>query len=424
MGEPAGGAPVVIAARRTPIAVRGGRLEQTGVDALAAVAVQAVVEDARTLWGGESPDPVLISDVVLGNCMGPGGNLGRIAALGAGLGEPVPGMMVDRQCASGLAAILTGAALASSPVRSQAGEASGAPGVGPVPLVVAGGAESASTAPPRLGPDGMPYARAPFAPSGFADPDMAVMAQRIATKRRISRHRQDAYAVRSHRLAWQAAQTGAFDVECVPVPVGDDVVTRDEGPRARMERLVGRARPLFSAETGDENAGESSHLQYAVTGANSSRNTDGAAAVVLTPAAHRGTAAGLELVGSVTVGVDPALPGLGPVPAVQRLLDSTGVALAEVAAIELVEAFACQALAVLDDLGLTGDHFSDGVDPRVNAEGGALALGHPWGGSAAVSVVRLFTRLVRAGAPEGTLGLATVAAGGGLGVAALFRVVR
>lgn len=121
------------------------------------------------------------------------------------------------------------------------------------------------------------------------------------------------------------------------------------------------------------------------------------------------------------MGCDPARPGLGPVAAVRSLLADTGAGLAGIAAVEIVEAFAAQALASLTRLGLAD---GDEVDPRVCAGGGALALGHPWGATAAVSVVRLFTRLVRSGAPAGTLGLATAAVGGGIGVAALFEVVR
>ena len=119
--------------------------------------------------------------------------------------------------------------------------------------------------------------------------------------------------------------------------------------------------------------------------------------------------------------VERATPGLGPVFAIESLLERTGVSLDDVAAFELVEAFAAQTLAVLDAVGLAS---AEGVDDRVCSDGGALALGHPWAASGAVSVVRLFSRLVRAGAPAGTLGLASAAIGGGMGIAALFRVVR
>lgn len=159
-----------------------------------------------------------------------------------------------------------------------------------------------------------------------------------------------------------------------------------------------------------------------VTAGNSSPISDGAAVVALTSERLRARAGlpGLRLRGGAVVGCDPALPGWGPVPAVRRLLGRTGVSMEQIAAVEIVEAFAAQTLAVTDALGLD----PLGADrQRVCADGGALALGHPWGASGAVVVTRLFTRLVRSGAPPGTLGLATAAVGGGLGVAALFEVV-
>ncbi|GIF48367.1 acetyl-CoA C-acetyltransferase [Asanoa ferruginea] len=369
--------PVVVAARRTPITVKGGGLAHRTAAELAAPVIRACLDDA----GSAGP----VGDVVLGNTMGPGGNIARVAALAAGLGVEVPGMTIDRQCGSGLAAIIT----AAEAVRAGDGR-----------LRIAGGVESCSTAPTRIA-DGVAYRRAPFAPPGHADPDMVRAAQDLAVLDGIGRERQDAYAARSHRLAVATRERGGFAGEIVPVAG----VTVDSGPRARVPALLDRFPPLFPDAGGTLTAG------------NSCRDSDGAAAVAIVPAG----VPGLAIIATATVGCDPALPGLGPVAAVETLLKNAGRDLAEVAAIELVEAFAAQALASLTRLGLAAD---DDVDPRVCADGGALALGHPWGASAAVSVVRLFSRLVRAGAPAGTLGLATAAVGGGLGVAALFEVVR
>ncbi|MDG4821114.1 thiolase family protein [Asanoa sp. WMMD1127] len=365
---------VVVAARRTPIAAKGGALAHLTAAELAAPVIRACVDDA----------PGDVADVVLGNCMGPGGNIARVAALAADLDTAVPGMTIDRQCGSGLAAIITAAqAIQAGDHRPR----------------IAGGVESCSTAPTRIA-DGRPYARAPFAPPGHPDPDMVRAAQDLAVHDTIDRARQDAYAARSHRRAVHTRDSGGFRAELVPL--GD--VAADTGPRARVPGMLDRFPPLFPAHGGTLTAG------------NSCRDSDGAAAVMLAPGGP-----GLALVAAATVGCDPALPGLGPVPAVERLLREAGTTLDDVAAIEIVEAFAAQALAALTRLGL-----ADGtdVDARVCADGGALALGHPWGASAAVSVVRLFSRLVRGGAPAGTLGLATAAVGGGLGVAALFQVVR
>jgi acetyl-CoA C-acetyltransferase len=373
---------VIVAARRTPIATRGGRLSQHPVDALAAAAIRAAVDDAEASVGHRLP----VADVVIGNCMGPGGNTARVAALAAGLDLTVPGMTIDRQCGSGLSAILTAAAMV------RAGDAQ---------AVVAGGAESASTAPVRM-MDGRPYERAAFAPAGHLDPDMIPAAEALGQRFGISRDEQDAYALRSHRAAERAIREGPFAEELVAV----GATTADDGPSAALDRMLRRFPPLAGG---------------AVTAGNSSRVSDGAAAVVVVEDAVRASAPGLRLVATATVGCDPALPGIGPVPAVERVLDLAGISLDEVAAIEIVEAFAAQTLAVLESLGLHGE---GRTDPRVCADGGALALGHPWGASGAVSVVRLFSRLVREGAPTGSLGLATAAVGGGMGVAALFEVVR
>ncbi len=381
--------PVVVAARRTPIATKGTRLAHVTAERLAAPVIQACAKDA-TRDTGARPS---IGDVILGNCMGPGGNIARLAGLAAGIDVTVPGMTIDRQCGSGLSAIITAAAA----IRA-----------GDDRMQIAGGVESASTAPTRIS-DGVAYSRAPFAPIGFPDPEMGPAAQAVAMRYGIDRRRQDDYAARSHRFALAAQRLGRFDDEIVEI----DGVRLDDGPRVGMPAMLNRFSPLFAGADGGADG--------TVTAGNSCRISDGAAAVAIVPDGSRGTAPGLALVAMATVGCDPALPGIGPVAAITRALADAGVTLADVAALEIVEAFSAQTLAVLQLLGLAGDDF---VDPRVCAQGGALALGHPWGASGAVSVVRLFSRLVRGNAPAGTLGVATAAIGGGMGVAALFEVVR
>lgn len=372
----------VVAARRTPIATRGGRLAQHPVESIAAATIRASVDDAERSVGRE----LAVADVVIGNCMGPGGNTARVAALAAGLDIDVPGMTVDRQCGSGLSAIVTAAATV------RAGDAES---------VIAGGAESASTAPVRM-MEGQSYARAAFTPAGVPDPDMLPAAEELGRRFGITREIQDAYALRSHLAAERAIRDGRFADEIVAV----GAVVGDDGPRSDLERMLSRFPPLADG---------------AVTAGNSCRVSDGAAAVAVVDDALRGSAPGLRLVASATVGCDPSVPGIGPVAAVERVLSLAGASLDEIAAFEIVEAFAAQTLAVLIALGL---HRGGVTDPRVCADGGALALGHPWGASGAVSVVRLFSRLVREGAPAGSRGIATAAVGGGMGVAALFEVVR
>ncbi|OAN30801.1 acetyl-CoA acetyltransferase [Plantibacter sp. H53] len=381
--------PRIVAARRTPIATRGRALAALTVEQLAVPVVRAVHDDATHMLGL----PPVVADVVLGNCMGPGGNPARVAALGAGLGFAVPGLTVDRQCGSGLAAII---------------EASTAISAGDHRPRIAGGVESASTAPTRS-VDGVAYARAPFAPAGWHDPDMTRAAEDLAEHDGISRERQDAYAARSTHRAASAVAAGRFTGELVPL-VG--ATEHDEAPRSGIERLLPRFTPLFS--------------DGSLTAGNTCRVSDGAAAVLVVPGgpgghggpAHGSATPGLAVRAHAVVGCDPALPGIGAAPAILDALERADVDLAQVAAFEIVEAFAAQTLAVLDRLGVAED------DERLCADGGALALGHPWGASGAVAVVRLFSRLVRGGAPAGTIGVAAASVGGGLGVAAVFEVVR
>jgi acetyl-CoA C-acetyltransferase len=373
-------APVVVAARRTPIGTAGRSL--AGVDA-AGLASPVLAVLAHALPG--TP----VAEVVLGNCMGPGGNLARVAALQAGLPVDVPALTVDRQCGSGLAAITTAAAL----VRDSRG------------LVLAGGVESASTAPWRSwppAPGGVPvrYERAPFAPAGMDDPDMGLAADLLAEERGVSRARQDAYAARSHALAHATQQGGGFDAELVTVAG----VRRDERPRPGLtaERLA-RLRPAFRPDG-------------TVTAGNACGINDGAAAVAVVDAhTHRALGLpGLRVLATATAGVAPDRPGLGIVPAVRLALDRAALSLDDIDVLELNEAFAGQVLACCDELG---------VDPdRVCPEGGALALGHPWGASGAVLAVRLFSQLVLGG--RGRYGLAAVAVGGGQGVAMVVERCR
>jgi len=361
--------PVVVAARRTPIGTAGRALAGLDAVALAAPVLAAVVADLT------APD-LHVDDVVLGSSRGPDGALARVAALAAGLGIDVPGVTVDRQCASGLDAVVLAAA------RVQAGHAA---------LVLAGGVESASHA---------PAGRAAFAPIDVGDPDMGVAAETVAAEAGVSRQRQDEYAARSHARALAAQQAGRFDAEMVPV----GGLHRDERARPlTVERLARLPSAFVPGGT--------------VTAGNSCGVSDGAAAVAVVPEwlrAERGWP-GLRVVGVGTAGVDPARCGLGFVPAARQALRRAGADVADVAVAELVEAFAGQVLAGVDAVGL---------DERVVCpDGGALALGHPWGASGAVCVVRLFSRLVRQDGAADGLGLAAVAAGGGQGVALVVRPV-
>ncbi|HET8950902.1 MAG TPA: beta-ketoacyl synthase N-terminal-like domain-containing protein, partial [Solirubrobacteraceae bacterium] len=281
-------APVIVAARRTAIGTAGRGFAGHTVEALAAPVLAAVAEAV-------GPSGLAIDDVVLGNCMGPGGDVARVAALRAGLGVGVPGVTVDRQCGSGLDAVMQAAS------RVRAGDAA---------LVLAGGAESASTAPHRLWPDsGERFTRAPFAPAGFPDPDMGPAADRLAAVRGISRARQDAWAARSHARAAAAQASGVFEAEIVPV----DGIARDDRPRATMDLArLARFAPAFTPASAS-NARDGARRGGTVTAGNSCGFSDGAAAMAVTAEAvarELGLPA-LRVRAAAVAGGDPALPGLG-----------------------------------------------------------------------------------------------------------------
>ncbi|MEU6827937.1 thiolase family protein [Nocardia beijingensis] len=370
--------PVLVAPRRTPIGNAGHGLSDLTTTDLAAPVLRDVLASVR----GAGIDAE-VDDVVLGNCLGPGGDPARVAALCAGLGVHVPGVTVDRQCGSGLDAVMQ----AALRVRSGADE-----------LLLAGGVESASTAPWRFWPpvaDAEPvrYTRAPFAPPGFPDPDMGVAADDLARARGISRERQDAYAARSHTLA------AAADFSAEIVPVGG--VHRDERIRSGMTAArLARLRPSFGVD-GTATAGNSCGI------------SDGAAAMAVTTETIAAGLPALRILGCAVAGSDPAYPGLGPVPAIRKLLRRTGVGVADLGVVEITEAFASVVLAVADELGLD--------ESTICPQGGAIAMGHPWGASGAILLVRLASQMLCADGPA--LGLAACAIGGGQGIAVLVERV-
>jgi acetyl-CoA C-acetyltransferase len=386
--------PVIIAARRTPIGRLGGSLRHLSVDALAAPVLNALVAD-----GGIAAEEV--DDVILGNAAGPGGNPARLSALVAGFPLEVPGLTIDRQCGSGLEAINLAARL----IEAGAGD-----------VYIAGGVESASTAPWRLERPSslyrMPrlYERARFAPDSIGDPDMGVAAEDVARHHGVSRERQDRYALGSHLKAVAAQRSGRFDDEIVPVSdQAAGVVMVDECPRAdtSMERLAALP-PAFVADG-------------RVTAGNSCPINDGAAAVLIVSALRfrsMGARVGLRVVESAIAGVDPRLLGTGPIASTRELFArTTGLTMDAVDVVEFNEAFAGQVLACLDALKIP--------ESKVNMGGGAIALGHPFGASGAVLVVRLFTEMVRrAKTPANArIGLATLGIAGGLGISTLVEAI-
>ena len=397
---------------RTPQGRYGGALASVRPDDLAAQVVSEVVRRSG-VPGAE------VDEVILGAANQAGEdnrNVARMAALLAGLDPKVPGYTVNRLCASGLTAV----ASASQAIR--AGEAD---------VVVAGGVESMTRAPWVMAKPGTPWAKpgevadtslgwrftnprfaaADAQVSGDASPDdlrytlsMGETAEEVATLEGLTREESDAFALDSHERAVAAAESGRFADEIVPVTVHGrkgqtHEVTEDEGPRpgSTMESL-GKLRPVFR-EGGIVTAGNSSSL------------SDGASALVLASAEavrRYGLTPRARVVASASAGVDPQVMGLGPVPATHKVLDRAGWKLDEVGAVELNEAFAAQSLGVLRQLGLDGS--------RVNADGGAIALGHPLGSSGSRLVVTLMNRMEREDARRG---LATLCVGVGQGTALL-----
>jgi acetyl-CoA C-acetyltransferase len=365
----------IIAARRTAVAPRDGAFRALEAHELAAPVIRAVLADA-----GIAPEQV--DDVIVGNALYGGGNPARMAALAAHLPDSIPALTLDTQCCAGLDAVLLAAA------RVEAGEAD---------VIVAGGVESFSRAPLRFvrprGPDEAPreYRRPPFAPFAARDPDMIEAAADLAKELGLSRGAQEAFAVESHRKAFAAENRS----EIVTV----ENLTRDAFGRALDLNLCARL-PVIAGEAA-----------YGVTAATIAIEADAAAAVLVVSdkIAQRAKHA-LRIIGGARRGGEPERPGLAPIAAVQAVLGRHGVLVDALTSAEIMEAFAVQAMACVDGLGL---------DPAiVNPGGGALARGHPIGASGAILCVRLFEN--RKAAPKsGFLGLAAIAAAGGLGSAIL-----
>jgi acetyl-CoA C-acetyltransferase len=357
----------VVAAVRTPVIPRGGAFARLSLQDLAAPLVAACLAGA-----GVAPDEV--SDLILSNALGAGGNPARLVALAAGLPQRVAGLTIDRQCAGGLDALLLAQAMIAA---------------GQAEAVLAGGVESYSRRPIRLRTDpgggpAVPYDQPPFTPWPDRDPDMAGAAARLALRLGIGRDRQDAWALRSHALAVAAA--GPMQGEIVPLlGISADGFTRHLTP------AVAARAPVITGT---------------ITAANTAVAADGAAlCLVVSDRLARRSKRALRILGGATLGGQPEEPGLAPVAAIVRVLGQAGIRAAELSLAEVMEAYAVQAIACVDGAGLNAD--------LVNTGGGALARGHPVGASGAILAVRLFHDL-----HSGT-GLAAIAAAGGLGTALL-----
>ncbi len=392
---------------RTPIGSLGGALSAVRADDLGAHAIRALLARHPQL------DPARIADVILG-CANQAGednrNVARMALLLAGLPVTVPGETVNRLCASGLSAV---AAAARGVV---AGEGD---------LYVAGGVESMTRAPYVLSKGATPFARDmqlfdtslgwrfvnPAMKATHGTDSMGETAENVAAQYGVSRADQDAFALRSQQRAAAARAAGRLAEEIVPVEVagkkGTTRVEQDEfiRPETTLE-ILGRLKPAFRHDG-----------QGSVTAGNASGLNDGAAALLVASesAAHAlGLTPIARVVAAAAAGVEPRIMGMGPVPATRKVLARAGLAIGQVEVIELNEAFAAQGLACLRELGVADD------DPRVNPNGGAIALGHPLGMSGARLALTAARELQRR---RGRYALCTMCIGVGQGFAVLLERV-
>jgi acetyl-CoA C-acetyltransferase len=382
---------VLVSGVRTAIGRFGGSLKDVDAHELGAACIAGALERATV-------DPGEVDDVVMGQVgqVGPDAYNARRCALGAGLPATTTAMNVNRLCSSGLQAILTGAQ------EILTGQAS---------VVVAGGDESMSRQPFldygardgwRLGPRELVDGTLSLVTDPFGRYPMGVTAENVAERFGVSREDQDRFAARSQERAAAAIAAGEFEAEIVPVtpPRADAPFTVDEHPRQTSVEALAKLKPAFR-EGGTVTAGNSSGIN------------DGAAAVVLmrrSDAERRSLAPRLELVAWAVTGIDPEVMGYGPAEAIPRALAKAGLSVEDVDRIELNEAFAAQAVAVLRGAGLD--------EERVNPSGGAIAFGHPVGATGAILTVKLMHALERTG---GKTGVVTMCIGGGQGLAAVFR---
>ncbi|EMQ98930.1 thiolase family protein [Paeniglutamicibacter gangotriensis] len=402
----------LVGGARTPVGRYGGALSSVRPDDLAALTIRAAVERAGI-------DPSDVDEVIFGNANGAGEenrNVARMAWLLAGFEDTVPGITVNRLCASGMSAIT----MASHMIKAGAAD-----------IVVAGGVESMSRAPWVMEKPDKAFAKpgasydtsigwrfpnpeflsGEFSRDGKATFSMPETAEEVARVYGTSREDCDAFAVRSHERAIAAIEAGHFKDEIVPVTVktrkGETIVDTDEGPRpGTTAEVLAKLRPVVAGGS-------------VVTAGNASTLNDGASAIIVASAAaikKYGLTARARIIDGASAGVAPEIMGVGPVPATRKIMERSGRKIEDLAAVELNEAFSSQSLASMRELGL---------DPEiVNRDGGAIALGHPLGSSGSRIVITLLGRLEREAKDGGSkLGLATMCVGVGQGAALLIEGV-
>ncbi|PFN97747.1 acetyl-CoA C-acyltransferase [Bacillus sp. AFS076308] len=382
---------VIVSVVRTAIGRQGGALASVPAHVLGAEAIKEAVKRANI-------NPKIVDDVIFGNVLSGGGNIARLTALQTGLSIDLSGLTVDRQCGSGINAIN----LAVQAIRAGDGD-----------VYIAGGTESMSRAPYLMDRPEKPYSPLPpsfrksqLSPTEIGDPPMGITAENLVKKYGITREEQDDFACQSQQRMARAMAEGRFDEQIVPITIpvkkGEPIVFKtDEHPRPQTTiDALAKLPPAFLKDG-------------TVTAGNSSGLNDAASALVIM---SREKAEELKLTPLAVVrdyavaGVDPNIMGIGPVPAVKKVMKKSGLTLAEMDLIEINEAFAAQVLACNRELEMDLE--------KVNVNGGAIAHGHPLGATGAILVTKAVYELQRSG---GRFALITACIGGGQGIATIIE---
>ncbi|NKE04283.1 thiolase family protein [Mesobacillus selenatarsenatis] len=382
---------VIVSAVRTAIGRQGGALATVPAHVFGAEVVKEAIKRANV-------QPEMIEDVIMGNVISGGGNIARLTALQTGLSLELPGLTIDRQCGSGINAVN----LAAQAIMSGAGD-----------IYVTGGIESMSRAPYLMDKPERPYSpvlpnfrKSQLSPKEIGDPPMGITAENLVTKYAISREEQDEFALSSQQKMAAAMGEGRFDEQIIPISIpvrkGSPVIfKRDEHPRPQTTLdALAQLKPAF-LPNGTVTAGSSSGL-------------NDAAAALLVMSREKAQELGVRPMAVIreqaVAGVDPNLMGIGPVPAVRKVLEKSGLTLDDMDIIEINEAFAAQVIACDRELKMDIE--------KVNVNGGAIAHGHPLGATGAILVTKAVYELERRG---GRYALITACIGGGQGIATIIE---
>lgn len=370
----------IVGGMRTPITKTGGAFKNILPEKLGALVLNGISEKYKI-------HPEYIDQVILGNSVGPGGNIARVTLLEAGWPESIPGITIDFQCGSGMSAVN----LAASQILA-----------GQSDLIIAGGLESTSLAPrrqfnerdPRYNKENPFYERAPFAPEHFSDPDMGVGAEKLGESYRISREEMDSQAFLSHQRAEKAFEEGNLKDVIIPIEVEGKIISKDESLRNLSEKLLKRMPPVFKKEG-------------KLTAGNSCLTHDGAAGILL--ASEKAVKRfGLKpegiFIDGMHVGVPTDLFPLAPVKVIKDICIKNNLKLEDIDLIEINEAFAVKVIACSKELNINQD--------KINILGGALAYGHPYGASGCIIILHLLKALEYSKAKRG---IAAIGVGGGTG---------